>query len=49
MRTLTVSFFGHRHMKTPLQTEQNLEKIISHLLQENDFSSLRIKNDKLKL
>ena len=37
MRTLTVSFFGHRHMKTPLQTEQNLEKIISHLLQENDF------------
>lgn len=37
MRTITVSFFGHRHIKAPLQTEQNLEKIISHLLQENDF------------
>lgn len=37
MHTVTVSFFGHRNIEAPLQTEQKLENIISHLLQENEF------------
>lgn len=37
MRTVTVSFFGHRKIEAPLQAERKLEHIISHLLQENEF------------
>lgn len=37
MRTFTVSFFGHRQIEAPFQVESQLEKLISQLLQQNEF------------
>ena len=37
MRTFTVSFFGHRQIEAPFQVEARLEKLVSRLLQQNEF------------
>ena len=37
MQTFTVSFFGHRQIEAPFQVEARLEKLVSRLLQQNEF------------
>ena len=37
MQTFTVSFFGHRKIEVPFRVESQLEKLVSRLLEENEF------------
>ena len=45
MHTFTVSFFGHRQIEAPLQIEAQLEKLISRLLQQNEFVEFLVGRD----
>lgn len=45
MKVFTVSFFGHRIIKTPLLIEQHLELLIRKLLVEKEYVALLVGRD----
>ena len=45
MRTLTVSFFGHRYIENALDIEHRIERLVQTLLRENEYVEFLVGRD----